>query len=120
VNLFQQGLAVSNQNQHAFWRDPTLSASPIFLTADYVWGPGGLLVIESFASDRDAKGRRPADIDPADLLRAMLGLRILHFEDVEAAPDWGNTKTRLARLVAQKQQVGDTSLVWMGYSPSGR
>jgi SAM-dependent methyltransferase len=66
--------------------------------------PGGLLVIESFASDRDAKGRKPVDIDPADLLRAMLGLRILRFEDVEAAPDWGGAvKTRLARLVAQKK-----------------
>ena len=63
---------------------------------------GGLLVIESFASDRGAVPRRPVDIDPADLLRAMLGFRILHFEDVVAVPDWDPAKTRLARLVAQK------------------
>ena len=64
--------------------------------------PGGLLVIESFASDRTAQARKPVDIDPAELLRAMLAFQILHFQDVEAVPDWDPAKTRLARLVAQK------------------
>ena len=41
---------------------------------------GGLVVMESFASDRGAASRCPVDIDPADLLRAMLGFRIPHFD----------------------------------------
>jgi hypothetical protein len=38
-DLFLSGISVSNQNQHAFWNDPEISGSPIFLTADFVWGP---------------------------------------------------------------------------------
>jgi hypothetical protein len=30
---------VSNQSEYAFWTEPKLSASPIFVVADYVWGP---------------------------------------------------------------------------------
>jgi len=33
--------------------------------------PGGLVVVESFASDRTAAQRRPVDIDPVDLRRAF-------------------------------------------------
>ena len=65
--------------------------------------PGGLLVVESFASDRSAAMRKPVDIDPAELLRAVESFRVLHFEDVEAVPDWDPAKTRLARLIAQKK-----------------
>jgi hypothetical protein len=42
------------------------------------------------------------DVDPARLLRALDGFRILHFEDTVATPDWGKVNTRLARLVAKK------------------
>lgn len=38
-DLFLSGISVSNQNQHAFWNDPEISEAPIFLTADFVWGP---------------------------------------------------------------------------------
>ena len=38
-NLFSSDTSVSNQSQHAFWNDSTISDSPIFLTADFVWGP---------------------------------------------------------------------------------
>jgi hypothetical protein len=31
-------ITVSNQNQHAFWNEPSISASQIFMTADYVQG----------------------------------------------------------------------------------
>ena len=66
--------------------------------------PRGLVVIESFASDAGAARRKPVDIDPVDLLRAFQpGFRILHFEDVSAVPDWDATKTRVARLVAEKK-----------------
>jgi hypothetical protein len=30
---------VSNQSEHAFWTEPEISQSPIFVVADYVWGP---------------------------------------------------------------------------------
>jgi SAM-dependent methyltransferase len=65
--------------------------------------PDGIVVLESFASDATAKGRKPVDIDPAELLVAFSGFRILHFEDVVAMPEWTDTKTRLARLVAEKR-----------------
>ncbi|MBV6433674.1 MAG: hypothetical protein IANPNBLG_03886 [Bryobacteraceae bacterium] len=64
--------------------------------------PRGLLVIESFASEEGTAGRTPVDIDPARLLRAMLPLRILRFEDTEDIADWTLRKTRLVRLIAQK------------------
>jgi hypothetical protein len=32
------GISVSNQNQHAFWTDLSISEAQIFLTAEYVWG----------------------------------------------------------------------------------
>ena len=38
-NLFFSDTSVSNQSEHAFWNDSTVSDSPIFLTADFVWGP---------------------------------------------------------------------------------
>ena len=65
---------------------------------------GGLLVVESFASDKNAAQRKPVDIDPAELLRAVLSLsfRIIRFEDVEGISDWTLEKTRMARLIAQK------------------
>lgn len=30
---------VSNQSEHAFWTEPKVSQSPIFVVADFVWGP---------------------------------------------------------------------------------
>ena len=38
-NLFLSDLSVSNQSQHAFWTEPTISDAPIFLTAEYSFGP---------------------------------------------------------------------------------
>lgn len=65
--------------------------------------PGGLIVIESFASDSSSPNRRPVDIDPQALRRAFGEFRILRFEDKVAMPDWGKEQTRLVRLVAQKR-----------------
>ena len=39
-NLFPSQLTLSSQSQHAFWTDPSISGAAIFVTADYVWGPG--------------------------------------------------------------------------------
>ena len=59
--------------------------------------PGGLLVVESFASDAAAHGRRP--VDPAALQRAYAALHTLRFEDVVAIADWEKDATRLVRFV---------------------
>jgi len=32
-------VSVSNQSQHAFWNDPSISTTPIFVTADFIQGP---------------------------------------------------------------------------------
>ena len=37
-DLFFSDMSVSNQSEHAFWNDSTISDTPIFLTADFVWG----------------------------------------------------------------------------------
>jgi len=39
-NLFPIETSISNQGQHAFWNDPSLSEAPIFVTATYQYGPG--------------------------------------------------------------------------------
>jgi hypothetical protein len=38
-DLFGSGVSVSNQSQHAFWMEPTISDAPFFVTADFIWGP---------------------------------------------------------------------------------
>lgn len=38
-DLFLSDMSVSNQSQHAFWNDFSISYAQIFVTADYVWGP---------------------------------------------------------------------------------
>lgn len=65
---------------------------------------GGLVVIESFASDSGSFNRRLVDIDPKELRSAFGSFRILHFEDTFAMPDWGKERTRLARLIAEKKE----------------
>lgn len=68
--------------------------------------PGGVIVIESFASDAAEDQRTPVDIDPADLQRAFGAFSVLHFADTVAMSDWGKSDLRLTRLIAEKQ--GDT------------
>jgi hypothetical protein len=36
---FMSDTEVSNQSQHAFWANRTISDALIFVTADFVWGP---------------------------------------------------------------------------------
>lgn len=65
--------------------------------------PGGLVVVESFASEKSAVQRRPVDIDPADLLQAFSAFRLLRFEDTMGVSDWDPQTTGLARMIAQKR-----------------
>lgn len=64
--------------------------------------PGGLVVVESFASEKDAPRRRPVDIDPKELLQVFAPFRIARFEDFDGVSEWDPQPTRLVRLVAQK------------------
>lgn len=66
--------------------------------------PGGLVVVESFASDTGSAGRRPVDIDPVALRKAFEGFRIEKLEDVTDSPDWTTDKVRLVRMVAEKKR----------------
>jgi len=65
--------------------------------------PGGLLVIESFASDRQSSSRRPVDIDPATLKASLVGFDIVRFDDREAVSEWDPQPTRLCRVIAKKR-----------------
>lgn len=65
--------------------------------------PGGLLVMESFASDRASSGRRPVDIDPAELKAALTGFDLVRFDDREAMSEWEPAPTRLCRVIARKR-----------------
>ena len=38
-NMLLSEAETSNQSQHAFWTDPTISKAKIFVTADYAYGP---------------------------------------------------------------------------------
>jgi hypothetical protein len=65
--------------------------------------PGGLLVIESFASDRQSAPRRPVDIDPAALKASLVGFDLVRFDDHQAVSEWDPQPTRLCRVIARKR-----------------
>jgi SAM-dependent methyltransferase len=65
--------------------------------------PGGLLVLESFASEGARARRRPVDVDPAELRAALGGWRVHRFDDAVATPDWGDRDARLVRAVAERR-----------------
>lgn len=64
--------------------------------------PGGLIVVESFASAQTASVRRAVDIDPEALQGAFAPFKVVHFEDTYGVPDWSQERGRLVRLVAEK------------------
>lgn len=65
--------------------------------------PGGILVAESFARPESPAAQTPVDLESDSLLEAHRPLRLLHFEDCVAQPDWGPKPTRLIRIVAEKR-----------------
>lgn len=64
--------------------------------------PGGVVVVESFASDREQLRRKPVDIDPRDLRAAFAGFDIQRLDDVVDRPDWADAPERMVRMVAAK------------------
>lgn len=94
----------------ATWNLIVLTYAPVPLTASrYVqrlWDalqPGGLVVVESFASEVATHGRRPVDLDPADLQRAFADFHLHHFADTVALTDWERQELRLVRMIAEKK-----------------
>lgn len=65
--------------------------------------PGGLLVIESFASDRQSPTRRPVDIDPTVLKASLTDFELVRFDDRDAVSEWDPHPTRLCRVIARKR-----------------
>jgi len=65
--------------------------------------PKGIIVVETYASDEGAPGRRPIDLDPAKLRSAWSNAHIAHFEDTVAVSDWDRQATRLIRMIAAKR-----------------
>jgi SAM-dependent methyltransferase len=63
---------------------------------------GGVVVVESFASDREQQRRKPVDIDPRDLRVAFAGFEIERLDDVVDRPDWADAPERMVRMVAIK------------------
>lgn len=95
----------------AAWDLMVMTYAPVLLTAPgYVkrisdaLRPGGLVVIESTASDATNERRTPVDIVPADLRRAFAGFRIPYFAETIATSDWQEEEARLVRLIAEKQR----------------
>lgn len=101
-NAFDFGTATWDLIVMMYAPVPLTSSSYVKRISDSL-RPGGLIVIESFASDATAHGRRPVDIDPAELQRTFADFRVLHYADTVAMPDWEKEETRLARLIAEKQ-----------------
>lgn len=87
----------------SFLYAPVPITDPAFVAwATAALRPGGVVVVESFASDREAPRRKPVDIDPRDLREAFAGFKIERLEDVIDVPDWAQEAERMVRMVAEK------------------
>jgi SAM-dependent methyltransferase len=65
--------------------------------------PGGLLVIEGFAGHEGLKGKDGFMFQPDELPSDFSGLKVMHYEDVEAEADWSpGHKSHIIRFVAEK------------------
>lgn len=66
--------------------------------------PGGLVIVEAFHRDatKTASIGGAVVFDTNELLKVFERFRIVRYDDVEGVGDFGQQKTRLVRLVAQK------------------
>ena len=64
--------------------------------------PGGLIVVESFATRPSVLVKRPVEIDPEALTNAYAGFDIIRFEETDDLPDWSNEREKVVRLIAAK------------------
>ena len=78
-------------------------ADPAYVdTLSGAMAPGGIVVVESFASGDSAARRRPVDLDPDELRAAFAGFDIERLDDVVDDPDWMDRPERLVRMIARK------------------
>jgi SAM-dependent methyltransferase len=63
--------------------------------------PGGLVVVESFASPEGTAGRTPVDIDPDALQRAFSGWETVRLGSAVGAADWSPRPVPVVRFVAR-------------------
>ncbi|MEP7352080.1 MAG: hypothetical protein ABI824_02500 [Acidobacteriota bacterium] len=91
-NLLPGEMSISNQSEHALWSDASISDSPIFLTADFEWGPG-----EAHYGDHrymiSAYVRKPNDVLLEDPKYYYLEDRYL---TLRAYPFWEKNRAILA------------------------
>lgn len=66
--------------------------------------PGGMVILEAFHRDATENASIGGSVvfDTNELLHLFPGFRVLRYEDVEAAADFGNRTTRVVRLAAIK------------------
>jgi SAM-dependent methyltransferase len=65
---------------------------------------GGLIVIESHATDPRLPVQMPTAIEPGRLLAAFKDFRLLLFEDTTGIPDWmADTTNRIVRMVVERR-----------------
>lgn len=67
--------------------------------------PGGLVVLEAFNKDatKNAFIGRGVVYETVELLDIFSDLRILHYEDTDAAADFGRRETRVVRICVMKE-----------------
>ena len=63
--------------------------------------PGGIVVAEYF---HENDGRAPGGLSDNELVRLFGALRILRYEDTEGIGDFGQQKSRLVRICAEKRR----------------
>jgi len=81
---------------------------------------GGLIVVENFHRDTKRYRLLNEGIDSNELPRLFDGFRILRYEDVDAAPDWGIEfpVNRLVRILVRKGGAQSSGCDWKGKSKS--
>ncbi len=101
--LFMSDMSVSNQSQHAFWSESAISDAPIFVTADFVWGPGRRPLQRTSIHDLYAYVRQPSSLldEPYYFLEdRYITVRKYDLEPNAEASEWQEILARLQRLKA--------------------
>lgn len=81
--------------------------------------PGGLVVVEGVHSDTAYLRLLPGGLADNELPRIFEGYRTLHYEDVEAAAEWGGvlgSGNRIVRLLAQRPAIARADCALHGRS----
>lgn len=87
----------------SFLYAPVPITDPAFVSrATATLRAGGVVIVESFASDRNQQRRKPVDIDPRDLRAAFGEFEIERLEDVVDRPDWADAPERMVRMIASR------------------